>query len=104
MKPAGRLAAAAWMNDGPSRRLFAALDGAGVTARFVGGCVRNTVAGRAIDDIDLAVDKPPRAVMAALEAADIKVIATGMKHGTVTAVADGRFFELTTKKRLGYRR
>ncbi|HEU4826274.1 MAG TPA: CCA tRNA nucleotidyltransferase, partial [Dongiaceae bacterium] len=99
MKPAGRLVAAAWMHDGPAQRLFAALDGAGVTARFVGGCVRNTVAGRAIDDIDLAVDKPPKAMMAALEAADLKVIPTGMKHGTVTAIADGRFFELTTLRR-----
>ena len=99
MKPAGRLVAAAWMHDGPAQRLFSALDRAGVTARFVGGCVRNTVAGRAIDDIDLAVDKPPKAMMAALEAADLKVIPTGMKHGTVTAIADGRFFELTTLRR-----
>src|SRR5262249_24940928 len=67
--------------------------------RFVGGCVRNAVSGREIDDIDVAVDKPPEAVMRALEAAKIKTIPTGLKHGTVTAIADSRRFELTTLRR-----
>ena len=99
MKPGARLAPPAWMDDGPSRRLFAALEAAGITARFVGGCVRNALLGRAIDDIDLAVDKPPETVIAALEAAGIKAIPTGVKHGTVTALAEGRTFELTTLRR-----
>ncbi|MBS0517537.1 MAG: CCA tRNA nucleotidyltransferase [Proteobacteria bacterium] len=87
------------MTDPPARRLFAALGAAGVTARFVGGCVRNAVVGRAIDDIDLAVDQPPETVIRALEAAGIKVVPTGVKHGTVTAIADHRPFELTTLRR-----
>jgi poly(A) polymerase len=97
--PAGKIAAAAWMNDTPSRRLFAALAGAGITARFVGGCVRNLVLDHAIDDIDLAVDKAPDMVARALEVADIKVIPTGIAHGTVTAISDGRTFEITTLRR-----
>jgi poly(A) polymerase len=87
------------MDDGPARRLFAALGAAGIVTRFVGGCVRNAVLGRAADDIDLAVDRSPEAVMAALEAAGIKTIPTGVRHGTVTALADGRVFELTTLRR-----
>ncbi|WP_300783074.1 CCA tRNA nucleotidyltransferase [Enhydrobacter sp.] len=87
------------MDDGPARRLFEALGTAGIVTRFVGGCVRNAVLGRPADDIDLAVDRSPEAVMAALEAAGIKTIPTGVKHGTVTALADGRVFELTTLRR-----
>jgi poly(A) polymerase len=103
MTPSGRIEPPAWMNDPASRRLFAALAAGGIAARFVGGCVRNAVLGRPIDDIDLAVDQPPETVMRALEAAKIKVIPTGLKHGTVTAIvtaiADGRSYELTTLRR-----
>jgi poly(A) polymerase len=99
MKPAGRIDPPAWMSDPPSLRLLAALAAAGIVARFVGGCVRNAVLGRAIDDLDLAVDKPPESVMRALEAAKIKAVPTGLRHGTVTAIADSRVFELTTLRR-----
>ncbi|HYD06048.1 MAG TPA: CCA tRNA nucleotidyltransferase, partial [Reyranella sp.] len=68
MIPAGRIEPPAWMADAPTVRLFAALAAAGVTARFVGGCVRNAVLGRPVDDLDLAVDRPPDAVMRGLEA------------------------------------
>jgi len=81
--------------------LFDALEKAGIEARFVGGCVRDKVLGRADEktEIDLAVDKPPEAVMRALDAADIKVVPTGLKHGTVTAIIKGRPFEITTLRR-----
>jgi poly(A) polymerase len=87
------------MDDAAIRRLLDALAQGGVGARFVGGCVRDTLLGRAIGDIDVAVDKPPDVVVRALEAAAIKVVPTGIKHGTVTAVIDRRPFELTTLRR-----
>ena len=99
MTPSGRIEPPAWMNEPPVRRLFAALAARGIAARFVGGCVRDTVLGRPVDEIDLAVDKPPETVMRALEAADLKVVPTGLKHGTVTAIVKGRPFELTTLRR-----
>ncbi|MBS0526473.1 MAG: CCA tRNA nucleotidyltransferase [Proteobacteria bacterium] len=99
MKANGRIDPPAQMTGAPSRRLFAALAGAGITARFVGGCVRNAVLRSAIDDLDVAVDKPPQDVMRALEAAGIKVVPTGLKHGTVTAIANSVVFELTTLRR-----
>jgi poly(A) polymerase len=81
--------------------LFDALEKAGIEARFVGGCVRDKVLERADEktEIDLAADKPPEAVMRALDAADIKVVPTGLKHGTVTAIIKGRPFEITTLRR-----
>ncbi|MBR2818106.1 MAG: CCA tRNA nucleotidyltransferase [Reyranella sp.] len=99
MKSVGRLDAVPWSDDPAVRVLFAALDGAGIVARFVGGCVRNSVLGQAIGDYDLAVDTRPELVMQALQAAKVKVVPTGLKHGTVTAVIEGRPFELTTLRR-----
>ena len=66
------------MDAPPVRTLFATLDRAGIAARFVGGCVRNSVLHRAIDDIDVAVDKPPETVMRALAADGLKCVPTGL--------------------------
>lgn len=68
-------------------------------ARVVGGAVRDALAGRDVADFDLATPLPPDAVMAALTNAGVKVVPTGLAHGTVTAVVDGRPFEITTLRR-----
>jgi len=87
----------AWLGDPASARVLDALDAAAPAGtRFVGGCVRNAVMGRPVDDVDLATVLEPPAVCAALEAAGVKVALTGLDHGTVTAVSDGRPFEITT--------
>ena len=69
------------------------------TARVVGGAVRDTLARRPVTDIDLATPWPPKQMIEALEAAGIRVVPTGLDHGTVTAVVDGRGFEVTTLRR-----
>jgi len=99
MKASGTIALPEPMRDAPTVRLFAALAAAGIGARFVGGCVRNAVLGRAVDDVDIAVTSPPETTMAALKVAKIKVVPTGLKHGTVTAIVEGRPYELTTLRR-----
>ncbi len=99
MKKAGRIDLPERMSDPPVRTLLAALTGGGVAARFVGGCVRDAVLGRVIADIDLAVDKSPEDVMRALKVAKLTCVPTGLKHGTMTAVIEGRPFELTTLRR-----
>jgi len=64
--------------------------------RFVGGAVRDTLVGRKVHDIDAATIFPPEKTAALLEAAGIKVIPTGIDHGTVTAIADSEKAEITT--------
>ena len=54
--------------------------------RFVGGCVRKAICGDNIDDIDLATSLKPDEVKKRLNKKDIKVIDTGIAHGTVTAI------------------
>ncbi|HEX2940261.1 MAG TPA: CCA tRNA nucleotidyltransferase [Rhodopila sp.] len=68
-------------------------------ARIVGGAVRDALAGRPVADIDLATPRSPEDVMRALTAAGLRTVPTGLAHGTVTAVADGRGFEVTTLRR-----
>jgi poly(A) polymerase len=68
-------------------------------ARVVGGAVRDVLSHRPVADIDLAGPMEPEAATAALQAAGIKVVATGLTHGTVTAVLAGRGFEITTLRR-----
>jgi poly(A) polymerase len=76
-----------------------ALGAGGAELRFVGGCVRDAVLGRPIGDIDIATPEPPDLVTRRLAAAGLKAIPTGIDHGTVTAVAGGRPFEITTLRR-----
>lgn len=77
-------------------RVFAILAQDGEATRLVGGCVRDALLGRASDDIDLTTTLSPRAVMASAEAAGLRAIPTGIEHGTVTLLAEGRTFEVTT--------
>jgi poly(A) polymerase len=96
-----RLPVADWMAAASTRSVIGALEAAGGPgcARFVGGCVRNALLDRAIDDIDIATVLTPDAVMAALKAAGVKFVPTGVEHGTVTAIAGGRPYELTSLRR-----
>jgi len=50
--------------------------------RFVGGCVRKALCGENIDDIDLATSLEPDEVKKKLNKENIKVIDTGISHGT----------------------
>ena len=86
-----------WMRDAATRKVVEALQAQGPDmARFVGGCVRNTLMDRPVDDIDIATPLPPEKAMAALQEAGLHVVPTGIAHGTVTAIADGRPFEVTS--------
>lgn len=69
------------------------------SALFVGGCVRNTLLGEEVGDIDIATVFMPQQVVQKLEAAGIKTIPTGIEHGTITAVIDKQSFEITTLRK-----
>lgn len=64
--------------------------------RLVGGVVRDLLANLPPKDIDLATPCPPNEVMERLKKAGIKALPTGLEHGTVTAVVEGRPYEITT--------
>jgi tRNA nucleotidyltransferase/poly(A) polymerase len=68
----------------------------GVEARPVGGAVRDRILGLQPKDFDFAVDALPEDVMAIADNHGLKVIPTGLKHGTVTVVHEGEGYEFTT--------
>ncbi|MEM6677841.1 MAG: CCA tRNA nucleotidyltransferase [Pseudomonadota bacterium] len=68
----------------------------GQTALLVGGAVRNALLGVPADDIDLATPLHPQTVVERLAAAGLRSVPTGLDHGTVTAIAKGNGFEVTT--------
>ncbi|MEQ9518094.1 MAG: CCA tRNA nucleotidyltransferase [Parvibaculum sp.] len=92
----GELGLHEWLKASPARAVMSALGGEVGEARFVGGSVRNALLGEAVADVDIATVHSPDEVIKRLEAAGIKVVPTGIDHGTVTAVTQGRHFEITT--------
>jgi poly(A) polymerase len=91
-----RLDHAEWLREGALARLLAALDKDGEEARVVGGSVRNALLGEPIGDIDVATTALPAEVIKRAQAQGFKTVPTGIDHGTVTVVIDGRPFEVTT--------
>jgi poly(A) polymerase len=84
-----------WMTSAETAQVLTALG----EARFVGGAVRNALLGVPVVDIDIAVPIPPQEAMARLKAKGIRTIATGLDHGTVTAMAGTHAFEITSLRR-----
>ena len=65
-------------------------------ARFIGGCVRDALLGLTVSDIDIATPHPPGEVTRRLESVGVRVVPTGIRHGTVTALVGTARFEITT--------
>ncbi|WP_299780038.1 CCA tRNA nucleotidyltransferase [uncultured Roseobacter sp.] len=83
-----------WLTDPAVRAVCDALGGKEVF--MVGGCVRDAVLGLNGSDVDMATPLTPQEVMRRAETAGLKTVPTGIDHGTVTVVAQGTGFEVTT--------
>ena len=94
-----RLDAAKWRKRRGMTRVLNALGAEEGLTRYVGGAVRDDLLGLPVSDIDLATRIKPDEVMARLQKARIKAVPTGIDHGTITAVSDGRAVEITTLRR-----
>ena len=88
-----------WLERRQTQAVFDALDADGVETRVVGGAVRNTLLGIPVHEVDLATTAEPDRVIALARAAKLKAVPTGIEHGTVTLIADGMPFEVTTLRR-----
>ena len=70
------------------------LESLGFSAGAVGGAVRDTLLGREVGDYDITTSARPENIVFAFP--ELRVIETGIKHGTVTLLVDGETFEVTT--------
>lgn len=95
-QPVGKIHAQPWMTAPATSAVLAALRSGETEVRFIGGCVRDSILKRGVRDIDIALALPPQKVVALLQGAGIKVVPTGIDHGTVTAILGGQCFEVTT--------
>jgi len=96
---AAKLPPQSWAAEPAAAALLETLGAAADEVRMVGGAVRDALLGLASADIDLATVHPPDEVIRRAEAAGLKAVPTGIEHGTVTVIAGGRPFEVTTLRR-----
>ena len=84
-------------------RLAPVLTALGLDAdvHLVGGVVRGLVLGHESTDLDIASRLLPEEASARCVRAGIKVVETGLKHGTITIVLEGEHIELTTFRKPG---
>ncbi|RWM79826.1 MAG: CCA tRNA nucleotidyltransferase [Mesorhizobium sp.] len=85
-----------WLGERHLQRLLAALAAGGEEARVAGGAVRNALIGQPVADVDIATTTVPDETIRRAEAAGFKAVPTGIEHGTITIVAGGKPFEVTT--------
>ncbi|MGC1444046.1 MAG: CCA tRNA nucleotidyltransferase [Xanthobacteraceae bacterium] len=96
MTAATPLQDALWLRRGKVQDLLVTLGRDGEEARVVGGAVRNELLHLAVSEFDIATTAVPAEVVRRVEQAGWKAVPTGIEHGTVTVVIDGKPFEVTT--------
>ncbi|MFC6489040.1 CCA tRNA nucleotidyltransferase [Nitratireductor sp. GCM10026969] len=87
---------AEWLHRPGLQALLAVLNEGDEEARIAGGAVRNALLGQPVTDVDIATTTTPEETTRRAEAAGFKVVPTGFEHGTVTVVAKGLPYEVTT--------
>jgi poly(A) polymerase len=85
-----------WLHDPALQGLMQAFSSNGHDIYAVGGCVRNTLMGLPISDIDLATSAPPEMITEIAKKAGFRTAPTGIDHGTITVLADSAAYEVTT--------
>ena len=92
----GKLKDLTLLREGPLARAIAALNGGGEETRLVGGAVRDLALGQPAVDFDLTTTAATDEVIRRAEKARFKIALTGVEHGTVTVIVEGRPIETTT--------
>lgn len=85
-----------------AERVLRVLEGAGLEAWVVGGWVRDALMGIDGHDVDICCAGTWQDNEAALEAAGIGVVESGIRFGGITAVVDGERIEVTTYRMDGF--
>lgn len=67
---------------------------AGYEAYCVGGCVRDMLMEREINDFDITTSATPSEMLKVFE--NERILETGLKHGTITLMHKGELVEITT--------
>ena len=95
LSPALKIKPPLWMRDPDLIKILDFLNKDSLVARMVGGCIRNYFFDDAVEDIDIACALSPQGTKDILNRHSIRVIDTGIDHGTITAHINGKNFEIT---------
>ena len=76
-------------------QIFSAAKVLGGEARIVGGAVRDWITGHPVGDIDMAVNLPIETVASYFSNGDVRVVETGLQHGTITLCCAEDSIQLT---------
>ncbi len=79
-----------------AEKLISLLLSAGYKAYAVGGCVRDSILGKPMSDVDICTSALPEETERLLEENSVRFVETGLKHGTITAVINHTPYEITT--------
>lgn len=82
-----------------AEKIINILEANGYEAYAVGGCVRDTIMGKTPNDWDITTNCLPEDIVHCFEG--VRIIETGLKHGTVTLLIDDETFEVTTYRKDG---
>ena len=80
--------------DENTKFIISALENSGFEAFAVGGCVRDKLLGRNVDDYDITTSALPSETKSVFSS--YNVVETGITHGTVAVILDGKPYEITT--------
>lgn len=83
----------------PVARALSVLEACGYEGYTVGGCVRDSLLGRAPNDWDITTNATPEEMKVCFKG--FRVIETGIRHGTLTVIVDGMQLEITTYRNDG---
>lgn len=99
MKPAGTIPLPGWLQSQTTQALLGCIPNANETVRFVGGCIRDTLLGLPVKDIDIATLYSPQEMIKFIATKGFKVIPLGIEHGSILAIIDTQVFEITTLRK-----
>lgn len=98
MTPVGVLKNTPWKFHNALGQFTRQLSQKNITARLVGGAVREALLNRFDPscDLDLAVDATPGEIIATCLELGVQVIPSGLIYGTVTCIIDNKSYEITS--------
>ena len=85
-----------WLSHPSINYLSTVFQRSGYEILFVGGCIRNTILKKQVNDVDIATAATPEEIIKICKKNNIKAIPTGVKHGTITIVIDEKTYQITT--------
>ncbi len=85
-----------WLSHPSIHYLSTVFQKSGYEILFVGGCIRNTILKKKVNDVDIATAASPEEIIQICKKNNIKTIPTGIKHGTITIIIDEKTYQITT--------